>query len=227
MSRFQNVKTYNTHTQHAHLLLAMEISLFTVMLRCLCWCRSPDELFDASVQEMSRRMEDLARKNKPKLPPSPQKPIEQEEGDDEATQLQPPTPSPLPEDTTQPETPPKSSPPLINPPTPDPPSHPTPTPSPQAPPSPPPPVLHTVTPPPPERVDTPLQTTLLQALQSKDLGSTGFVTRNELTSTLTQLSKGKAVSIACHVSYAIRLPPMGCVFRIILIHGHCISSVYP
>lgn len=156
--------------------------------------RSPDELFDASVQEMSRRMEDLARKNKPKLPPSPQKPIDQEEGDDEATQLQPPTPSPLPEDTIQPETPPKPSPPPMNPPTPDPPPQPTPTPSPQAPPSPPSPVLHTVTPPPPERVATPLQTTLLQALQSKDLGSTGFVTRNELTSTLTQLSKGKAVS---------------------------------
>lgn len=172
-------------------------SFLKVMLHCLCWCRSPDELFDASVQEMSRRMEDLARKNKPKLPSSPQKLIQQEEEDDETTQLQPPTPSPLPEDTTQPETPPKPSPPPMNPPTPDPPSQPTPTPSPQAlptTPSPHPPVLHTATPPPPERVDTPLQTTLLQALQSKDLGSTGFVTRTELSSTLTQLSKGKAVS---------------------------------
>lgn len=157
--------------------------------------RSPDELFDASVQEMSRRMEDLARKNKPKLLSSPKKPTQEVESDDEATLPQPLTPSPLP--ATHPETPPKPSPPPSDPPATDPPSQPTPTPSPQAlptTPSPPPPVLHTITPPPPERVDTPLETTLLQALQSKDLGSTGFVTRNELFSTLTQLSKGKAVS---------------------------------
>lgn len=167
----------------------------------LCRYRSPDELFDASVQEMSRRMEDLARKNKPKLSSSPKKPAQEAESEDEAAQPQPLTPSPLPGDATHLETPPKLSPPPSDPPATDPPPQPTPTPSPQAlptTPSPPPPSLHTITPPPPERVATPLETTLLQALQSKDLGSTGFVTRNELFSTLTQLSKGKAVSYDTH-----------------------------
>lgn len=157
-------------------------------------CRSPDELFDASVQEMSRRITDLARKNKPKLPPT-KIPTQQAEHVDETLPVQP-TPSPALGNNESPPSPP----PLHSPsrePTPNPPTL-TPTPPPQPPlpestPSPPPPVVRVATPP-PERVDTPLQTTLLKALQSKDLGSTGFVTRNELSSILTQLSKGKVVS---------------------------------
>jgi Ca2+-binding EF-hand superfamily protein len=41
-----------------------------------------------------------------------------------------------------------------------------------------------------------METVLLRALQAKDLGNTGFVTGNEISATLTELSQGKAMSEA-------------------------------
>jgi len=55
-------------------------------------------------------------------------------------------------------------------------------------------LMEPVNPTPPETAAPPLETTLLQALQSKDLGSTGFVTARELASILLQLPPGKPVS---------------------------------
>ena len=162
-----------------------------------CMSRSPDDLFAASVREMSHQMGALAKKNKLKhqstqrdhesLPPN----ASPTQGDTESHSKTPSTPSPPP---TQPQEP------TI----PDvPPTEPTPSPPPPLPPSPSPPeVAHVRTPPrtPVSRAETPLQTTLLRALQAKDLGSTGFVTGNELSATLTEL-KGKTVSRVDEYSY--------------------------
>ena len=46
-----------------------------------------------------------------------------------------------------------------------------------------------------ERPATPLETTLLNILRSRDLGSTGFVTAKELETTLLQLPQGNAVCL--------------------------------
>ncbi len=49
-------------------------------------------------------------------------------------------------------------------------------------------------PPPPSRPDTPLQRTLLELLNDKDLGATGFVTASELAAVLAAIPDGKAVT---------------------------------
>ena len=46
---------------------------------------------------------------------------------------------------------------------------------------------------PPSRPETPLERTLLELLNDKDLGATGFVTASELAAVLTALPDGKAV----------------------------------
>ena len=170
--------------------------------------RSPSELYDASVQEMSRRMKDLARKNKLKQLTQ----LTQEDKTSQETISRQPSVSPPPQGdgASHPDTPPTTSPlptELQETVTPDPPSvqrTPTPprVPLPSSPPPPPPPVTTiTPSPTPKPRAETPLQTTLLQALETKDLGNTGFVTGNELSTTLAELSKGKAVSIILIINY--------------------------
>ena len=160
----------------------------------LCWCRStPNELFDPSVQEMRRRMEELAQKNRQRLA-SKQQPTQETENVTPPTQS---SPSPVEEEVgpaTQPTPPPPISPPPPAPPSPSPSLPPTPSPPPPPPPAEE--VRETTPLPPPPRSETPLPTILLRELQAKDLGSTGFVTGNELSAILTQLSKGKAVSHA-------------------------------
>ena len=49
-------------------------------------------------------------------------------------------------------------------------------------------------PPPAARPETPLQRTLLELLNDKDLGATGFVTASELAAVLASLPDGKAVT---------------------------------
>lgn len=47
---------------------------------------------------------------------------------------------------------------------------------------------------PPARPETPLQRTLLELLNDKDLGATGFVTASELAAVLASLPDGNAVT---------------------------------
>ena len=195
--------------------------------------RRQHDLFDESVQEMSRMIAVLSNKNKPKPAESdePEKPVHyikkqdlkkqiSKEGSD-AIEPQSPNQIALPEhvpDKRSPSpthtpliqsTPPLEQPPLELPPLEQPPLEHTTSPlllsNSPAPTSKPPSVESTsreedqsvlV-----ERPATPLETTLLNTLQSKDLGSTGFVTAKELETTLLQLPQGNAVCLHCVPNY--------------------------
>ena len=49
---------------------------------------------------------------------------------------------------------------------------------------------------PPARPETPLERTLLELLNDKDLGATGFVTASELAAVLASLPDGNAVTLS-------------------------------
>ena len=58
---------------------------------------------------------------------------------------------------------------------------------------------------PPARPETPLERTLLELLNDKDLGATGFVTASELAAVLASLPDGNAVCYVMYDTHSVRL----------------------
>lgn len=146
--------------------------------------RLPDDLFDASVVEMSHKIASLSKKKKSR--PICNDSIEEPSGNMEEQKIDDTYPTFVDNSQQQSSSRPKT-------PVPHSPSQ-SPSPSPEHKDSPPPPE-HTEqeTTSLPERVATPFETLLLTTLQSKDLGNTGYVTGKEIASCLTHLPNGKSV----------------------------------